>query len=220
MGFTLVAIVVGFGVALAAGGRLRNLAGRGFSVWLLLPVALVLQVVLEHHGFPHPYAFLVVSYLLLIAFGVANVRQVGMWLVVVGFALNALVITVDRGMPVSHSSIAGIHYHGVIHQVKHHEQDRAGHHDRLMFLADTIAVPPIHEVLSFGDMILAVGIVDVIFNLLRPRRRDTEWEWAPELAIGALVAAGDGVLPTNGNGGVIDLRGADDATDTLPLVGN
>src|SRR5207245_9568674 len=44
MRFTLIALGIGFVLALALGGRPRHLAGRSFTWWLLLPVGLALQV--------------------------------------------------------------------------------------------------------------------------------------------------------------------------------
>lgn len=186
MGFTLVALVVGFGIALGTGGRLRHLRGRSFRAWPLLPAALLLQFALEADGVPIPFALLLVSYAMLLVFGVLNLRHTGMWLIVLGFALNGVVILVDHGMPVSHSALRSLHYQHRISEVKHHEQDAAGHRDRLLFLADIIPVPPIHQVLSFGDMVLSVGLVDLLFHLVRPvRRREDALEWGLERALPA-----------------------------------
>src|SRR4030095_15390725 len=46
-------------------------------------------------------AVLAVSYSLLIAFGLVNVRMPGMFLVVIGLACNMTVIVVNGGMPAS-----------------------------------------------------------------------------------------------------------------------
>ena len=50
--------------------------------------------------------------------------------------------------------------------------------DQLTFLGDIIPVPGAREVLSFGDLIMAVGVADVIVHLMRPtgalRRREQE----------------------------------------------
>jgi hypothetical protein len=168
MVFTLVAVLVGFAVAFALGGKVRHLADRGFRWWLLLPIGLVLQWLLEREGAPWPFGLLLVSYACLIGFGVANLRVVGMWMVTVGFALNALVIATNHGMPVSNDSLRALKVKGRITEVKHHAERSS---DKLLFLADIIPVPPIGQVLSFGDMILSVGIVDVLVHLMRPRRR-------------------------------------------------
>jgi hypothetical protein len=167
MSFTLVAVVAGFLIALLLGGRPRHLAGRGFRWWALLPLGLALQVVLERKGFPAAFAFLVVSYVLLLAFCAVNLRLRGMWLIGLGFALNALVIVLDHGMPVAPAAIHALHASPTIHQVKHH---LAVPSDRLMSLADVIPVPGLRQVLSFGDMILSIGVVDLLYNLMSADR--------------------------------------------------
>jgi hypothetical protein len=163
--FTLIALGLGVVIALVTGGRFRHLAGRNFRWWLLLPLAIGLQFGLEADGVPAPFALLVVSYLLLLAFGLANLRHRGMWMVVLGFMLNAVVITANHGMPVRQSALAAIKFRGEIHEVKRHRQKAT---DKLTALGDIIPVPPLDTVLSFGDMILAIGVINLLFNVMRP----------------------------------------------------
>jgi hypothetical protein len=167
MWFTLIALTLGLAIALVTGGRFRHLAGRNFRWWVLLPVAIALQFGLEADGVPAPFALLVASYVLLLAFGVMNMRHRGMWLVVLGFMLNAVVITANHGMPVRQSAVSAIKFRGEIHEVKRHKQKPS---DKLTFLGDIIPVPPLDTVLSFGDMILAVGVINLLFNVMRPTR--------------------------------------------------
>src|SRR5436305_14107965 len=97
MGFTAIAVTVGLVVGLATGGRLRHLGERQFHWWGLLIVGVALQLpILDRLGF----AGLLVSYLFLLGFAVANLRLVGMALVVIGISMNIVVIAVNRGMPV------------------------------------------------------------------------------------------------------------------------
>lgn len=181
MVFTLIAVLVGFAIAFACGGRLQHLAERSFRWWLLLPAGLVLQWVLERDGAPWPFGLLIVSYVCLVLFGVANLRMVGMWMVTLGFALNALVIAVNHGMPVGTDALRAEHVRSRIVEVKHHAQKPS---DQLMFLADIIPARPIGQILSFGDMILSIGIVDVLVHLMRPAKvRHDELippEWADD----------------------------------------
>lgn len=165
MGFTLIALGLGLAIALATGGRFRHLAGRSFRLWFLLPVAIALQVALEADGVPAPFALLLSSYVLLIVFGVLNLRHRGMWMVMLGFALNFAVIAVDHGMPVRPSAMRAIHAKGEIHEVKRHREKPT---DKLVVLGDIIPVPPLDTVLSFGDMILAVGVMNLLYNVMRP----------------------------------------------------
>jgi hypothetical protein len=58
-----------------------------------------------------------------------------------------------------------------IDEIKHHLETPD---DDLMVLADIIPVKPLHQVLSFGDLILSVGVADLLVHLLLPvggRRR-------------------------------------------------
>ena len=167
--FTLAAMAIGFLVSLAFGGRFRHLAGKTFRLWLLLPMGLLLQVLVEREGSPAPYALLLLSYICLIAFGIANWRLTGMWLIVLGFGLNFLCIALNHGMPVSRTAIGSLGIEDPPTGVKHHLERPS---DRLVFLGDVIPVPgPVDEALSFGDMIMTVGVANLLFNLMQPPRR-------------------------------------------------
>jgi hypothetical protein len=106
-----------------------------------------------------------------------------MAVIAVGIALNALVITVNSGMPVRRDAIvaAGIADDRAIDDIdfgtKRHLEEPD---DRLMFLGDIIPVPVLEEVLSFGDLVLAVGVADVLASLMGSRRRpEPESESSP-----------------------------------------
>jgi hypothetical protein len=168
--FTLAAMAAGFLVSLALGGRFRHLAGKSFRIWLLLPLGLVLQVMVQRESVPAPFALLLLSYVCLIAFGTANWRLTGMWLIVLGFSLNFLCIALNHGMPVSRTAIGSLGIQEQPFGVKHHLERSS---DRLTFLGDIIPVPsPVNEALSFGDMIMTVGVADLLFNLMQPPRRE------------------------------------------------
>jgi hypothetical protein len=170
--YLVVALVAGVVLGLAAGGRPRHLATKRFRWWLLLPAGLALQSVVTIRGAPAPLALLLVSYAYLLIFAVANLHHRGMGVVLVGIALNATVIAANGGMPVRPAAIrAASASHDVpaaIDDVKHKLEDGG---ERLMVLADIIPVRPLRQVLSFGDLVLAVGIVDVVVHLMRPLRR-------------------------------------------------
>ena len=149
MRFTLVALVVGVGLGLARGGRLANVGRHSVRATAVLAVGVVLQL-LDSPG------ALALSYLLLIAFAVANLRIPGFGVLAVGLALNAAVVMANGGMPVRHGdpALSG----------KHHAE---GPDDRLRLLDDRIDVPGLGEVLSFGDLVLAVGLAAAVSSLIR-----------------------------------------------------
>jgi hypothetical protein len=174
MRFTAIAVGVGLLVGVLIGGRFRHLGTRPLRMWPFLVAGIVLQLpLLDALGFGGMLA----SYACLLVFALANVHLVGMALVAIGIMLNAAVIACNGGMPVHRGAIvaAGIVEEGRVDSVhtddKHHLQRPT---DRLTALADTIPVRPLREVVSFGDVVLAVGVADVLAHLLRrpsPRAR-------------------------------------------------
>lgn len=140
MRFTTVALVVGVVAGLAGGGRLGNLGLRAFRAGPFLAAGLLLRVA-PGHG-----TALALSYLCLLVFALANLRITGMGLITVGLALNALVVTANGRMPVRGTERP---------------------EDRLTFLDDRIPVDPLGEILSFGDLVLAVGLVTATQSVVR-----------------------------------------------------
>jgi hypothetical protein len=173
MGFTAIAVTVGLVFGLLTGGHLRHLGERQFRWWGLLVVGVALQLpLLDGLGF----GGLLVSYLFLLGFAIANIRLVGMTLVVIGIAMNIAVIAMNRGMPVRREAVveAGMFTREEVDHLnldRKHHLERPG--DRPMILADIIPMPIPHlrSVLSFGDVVMSVGVADVLVHLLKPRRR-------------------------------------------------
>src|SRR5688500_15140863 len=172
MWFMLVAATVGVLAGLLRGGSIRRIGTAGFRVWSLLGAGVLLQLASAFVGGTAGTALLVTSYVALVGFGAANARVVGMAVVAVGMAANALVIAANGGMPVTGDAIvaAGIvdgdALDGIDFGTKRH---LATDDDSILFLADIIPVRPTREVLSFGDLIIAIGLADVLFHLMRQR---------------------------------------------------
>jgi hypothetical protein len=171
MGYAVVAIVLGGVIGLATGGRLHNLGEHRLAAWPLLPAGVFLQVLSTLPKGTSALVLLLGSYAALLAFAAANVRLLGMGLVVVGLACNLLVIAVNHGMPVRPSAVidAGIAKNArdlqdIRLKAKHHYERPS---DRLLFLADVIPVRPLREVLSLGDVVMSLGITVVVSTLLR-----------------------------------------------------
>jgi len=175
MTFTALALAIGTVIGFARGGRLRHIADHQVRAWWLVVAGFALQIVpdrVDLGGLGTP--MLLVGYGCLLVFAAMNWRLVGMGVAFVGLAANALVIGLNDGMPVRPSAVvaAKISDRAGLQRInygrRHHEERPT---DKLTDLGDIIPVPQLHEVVSFGDLILAVGVADVASNLLRPRRR-------------------------------------------------
>jgi hypothetical protein len=170
--YLLVATVVGLVVGVATGGRLSQIGNRAFRLWPVLALGFVVQVVAMRSDTLGAEALLA-SYACLLVFALANLHLRGMAVVAIGIAANALVIGVNGGMPVRGEALlaAGLAEREtlpVIEDGKHHLEEPD---DRLTVLADIIPVPPLREVVSYGDLIQGVGLADVLVHLMRSRRR-------------------------------------------------
>ena len=115
------------------------------------------------------FGALIASYVLVLGFCGGNLLKRGMGVVLVGVACNALVITLNQGMPVDVPS--DWQRDGFEATVKHRSQEPG---DRLTVLGDIIVLrEPSETVLSFGDLIMAFGLIDVTYwASRRPRRRN------------------------------------------------
>jgi hypothetical protein len=172
----LSAVGIALVLVVATRGRLRRvLAARVSATWTLV-VGAGLQVASElwepgdSWGDDVGFGLVLLSYLLLMVFVVSNLHLRGMGVVLVGLALNALVIGVNQGMPVRLPDDASPAQREEVERSAKHHVERGS--DHLVVLADIIPLPGSGLTrASFGDLILAVGFVDVVVQLARPPRR-------------------------------------------------
>jgi hypothetical protein len=99
------------------------------------------------------------GYALLAGFALLNHRHAGLVLVAAGLLANLLVIGVDGGMPVR-GLPAGVPVDGLHHGLS------AG--DSLTGLSDTVRLAPLHEIVSPGDLLVALGGAVAVFSWLEP----------------------------------------------------
>jgi len=170
-------ILFTFTLAVATGFLLRGrLSALGMLRVRWAPLAfigLALQFV-PLPGNTLPIAMLYVSFVLLIAFATVNLGVAGFPLILIGVLLNFTVIAVNDGMPVSRQALVAsgqlrtLTYLVESGGTKHH---LANPDDRLRFLADVIAVPPIKQAVSVGDIFTYGGVFWLIAAGMR-RRED------------------------------------------------
>lgn len=176
-------------------GRLSNLGSLQFRWVPLALVALLMQVINPPGSWP--LVMLIGSFVLLWVFTIVNRDVRGFRLIMVGVALNFLVIVANDGMPVSRQALVASGQANTVadltnnsdRYVKHH---LAGSDDVVLFLGDVIALPPpISQAISVGDIFTYGGVAVVIVSAMR-RRRDGEAVAHDELLHATPFALGAG----------------------------
>lgn len=194
------AIVLFFALAISMlrGGRLINLGDIELSAWWLLFIALGLQLGtqwLPEEDWADTAGLVMIlgSFVLLMVLVLANRKKPGMWIAGLGVLMNFIVIAANGGMPVlaeaaevasgfevSNPDLSGSYKHILLEEGS-----------RLTFLADVIPLrlAGIGEVISLGDIFLALGLGAFLEHELRRPRR-----WFKR---GASAQAGSANRPTN-----------------------
>jgi hypothetical protein len=121
------------------------------------------------------------SYAALIGFALLNMQLPGTGVLAIGLGLNALVIALNGGMPVRASALVDARL-AVSEDRTQFVELRGERHieepdDRITFLGDIIPIRPIRQVVSFGDLVLGIGIVTLIVGVLRPPPKR---KWRPQ----------------------------------------
>lgn len=173
-------IFVSLAIAVLRGGRLVNLGDIELRAWWLLFLALVLQFgtrfLPDSDGSEWiGVTMVLISFGLLMIMVILNRSKPGMGIAGLGVLMNFIVIAANGGMPVlaeaaevasgfavSAPDLSGSFKHVLL-----------GETSRITFLADVIPLrlAGIGEVISLGDIFLALGLgVFLEHELRRPRR--------------------------------------------------
>ena len=177
--FFVATFVVAIVVVVTTKGSFGRLATVHYQHLWLLFLGLAIQIVLEFVTFPKDriddagFALLVLSYVAILWFCILNRKVKGLTIITAGIALNVLVIVLNQGMPtkddVKERNGREVHV-PIEHTVKHRplEDDTV-----FQFLGDVITLPGVpNQQFSIGDIVIALGIVDLCFEGSRvPRRR-------------------------------------------------
>jgi hypothetical protein len=175
-----IVLFIALAMAVLRGGRLSNLGDIELRYWWLLLVALGLQVAttwLPDSSWAEGLglAMVLISYVLLMGLVLINRSRPGMWLAGLGVLMNFTVIAINGGMPVlaeaaevaSGFTITAPDLSGTY---KHVILDSSSN---LTAFADVIPlrIAGIGQVISLGDVFLAVGLGRFLeHELRRPRR--------------------------------------------------
>jgi Family of unknown function (DUF5317) len=181
----VISIAIAGGVALVVVLVTRGSLGQLFrlrtqSMWMVV-AALVIQITLAFVDVPRDrfddvgFALVMASYGLLLAFCFVNLRVSTMWVIALGIGLNALVIGLNQGMPTRDREVTTRSGRTVERPIERTVKHRPESDDDLLpFLGDQIVIPePVDEVVSFGDLVIALGVVLVCYRGSRVRRPAT-----------------------------------------------
>lgn len=173
-----IVLFIALAIAMLRGGRLVNLGDIELSAWWLLIVSFGLQIgtrYLPENAETAGLVMILVSYVLLMILVLLNRSKPGMWIAGLGVLMNFTVIAINGGMPVlpgaaevaSGFTVTDPDLSGTF---KHVLLDGTS---QLTFFADVIPLRlgTIGEVISLGDIFLALGLgVFLEHELRRPRR--------------------------------------------------
>jgi chromate transport protein ChrA len=164
-------------VVLVTRGNIKQVARLHLNGMWLLAIGLVIQATLEFIRFPKSeittigYAALMASYAFILGFCITNLANRGFGVIAVGVAMNALVIGLNQGMPTKPigNDARGHRVFKPIEQTVKHRQSRGD--DLLGALGDRILFPrPFDEIVSFGDLVIAVGVCELVYYASRRER--------------------------------------------------
>jgi hypothetical protein len=170
MRLILLTVLVSIFIGLLAGGSLRDFPTvQSRWTWLVL-VGAVLQFAPVQAAVAFPA--LLASFAILLAFVLLNLRAPGFALILVGLAMNALVIGVNHGMPVSRQALVASDQEDTVAELAANTDGQkhflADDDTRLLELGDVIGIGnPIRQAVSVGDGFVHVGIGWFIVVALR-----------------------------------------------------
>lgn len=120
---------------------------------------------------------LLVSFLALAAFCAANLRLTGMPVVLLGIGLNVVAVALNGAMPVRLPADAPEADRRALERSATHEPEADAR--MLGVLGQIVPLPgPLDRPVSFGDLVVGVGLVDVLVHAGRRRPRTTRSERA------------------------------------------
>ncbi len=182
-------ILVGFVIAAFSGGKIADIRRQKLRIWWTLPLAAVLFVLpvvvndLSGAGTMHA-----LGYAALMAFAAANLQLTGIPVVMVGIALNLVPLAFNGTVPVSEAGALTAEI-ATIDTIANTDLGAARTLEdgtmRFIFLGDTIPVSLLTQIYSFGDLIMAFGLANVMYRIVKPRKErfDDEQAGWPESTV-------------------------------------
>lgn len=178
MAWLATVLFIAIAIALLRGGRLTNLADIRLRSWWLLFLGFGMQAATnffpadQEWAGPVAVAAILLSYVPLLVLVWLNREYPGMWLAGVGILMNFSVIAANGGMPVLEQAAAMAAPSAEVSLEQDYKHVVLDTGTRVAFLADVIPVRILRQVISLGDVFLAVGLAQFLEDQLR---RPVRW---------------------------------------------
>ncbi len=170
----VVAVLAGIAVGWFNGGHLSELRRLQINSPLLVAAVIGSGLAIDHYDIAVAPLVAVIGIVAGVGFAFRNIHLAGMVVVGIGIFANLLPVVLNGAVPVradalvdaemiEEADIAGLSING--------SRELTGDSTILAVLGDTIPVRLTSQVMSYGDLILLVGLADVIANGMRRRKR-------------------------------------------------
>ena len=173
---TVMAVLVGLFAGLARRGQLANLFARPVRAKALLVIGVAVPALADRFTREVAVPLVVIGLAALFAFAIVNVSMIGMSVMAIGILANLMATFLNGGLPVSRHALvaAGLTSRDEVDRVELSGARRleAPTH-RLRFLGDIIPFDETGQVLSFGDLVILIGLADITANLTLRKRKGT-----------------------------------------------
>jgi hypothetical protein len=206
----ILTIVVALALGTARGGRITSIADTRLHSLPLLVAALIIGFGVDRVELPASEALAIGGLVAGLVFALRNLHLAGMPVVGIGILVNLAPLIVTGATPVRPMALveAGMVAEADLDRViLTGPRELATADTPFSWLGDTIPIALFDQVLSFGDLIVLVGIVSVVGNAMVQRRR----RFLPASCLASLEAFGWHETDER-EGSVIELR-----TDLRPL---
>lgn len=171
---TLIAVCVGLIIGFLRRGRLASIARTRIRHPEFLAVAIAASLFIDASDAGPSGTIALVGFIGGLAFAIVNLHLAGMTVIAVGITANLLPIALNGAMPVRPEALVEAE------MVTAEELPRVSlsgarelsdDSTMLAVLGDTFPVRWTGQVVSIGDLIMMVGLADVVSNLMLQRRR-------------------------------------------------
>lgn len=196
----MLALLTGCAIGLVRGGRLRALSTVRLHSpgWLVSGIAAVLVV--SWIGPGRPLLWMLGAYVAFGRFGLRNLHLTGIIVALIGMLMNVAPLIANGAVPVSERALVSVGQvtsdgQPLIDGIRESNETASS----FAIFGDIVPVPMFDRVVSLGDLVILIALVDIVMNvLLLARSRELD-------EAGVTFAADDAGVASHAEE-VIDLR--------------